>query len=506
MTVSIKHAFHNPILDAGDPDIVGPNEWNAAHVVEGGTSAGVLYKNAVGALDTSTIALVSTEDDYEFFFLGDNYADAISRWTGPHKPLLFMDRLVDWEEINDNTCVDFTTLTAQGDGGIGNQYASFNSKITTTDTAYDWNHLVAFEDQKVYEGSGTLTEDWTVVSFPTYNGPVTNRRAFYVQDGAGSGTLTNQYGFYCASLAKGTNNWAFYAAGATPNYFGGALLLSGTSTSIPTGATFVVNKSTTAPNQASINGSVVSVSAHLIGATDAANYMAMDAYGTAGNSIVGRRARGTQAAPTAIQSGDSLFQVTTLGYAGSGAYAASKWSAFGAILLASATENWSPTNQGSAWDFYATATGTTSLAVRVRIGDGLMVGTTTSPGIGAILATASIKSMGSTQGIGYATGAGGAVTQLTSRTTGVTINKVCGAITLFAAAPAVGAWVSFTVTNSAVAATDVPRVAVKSGTNTYIAQVTAVAAGSFQISFASILGTASDSPVLNFDIGKAVAA
>jgi len=36
--------------------------------------------------------------------------------------------------------------------------------------------------------------------------------------------------------------------------------------------------------------------------------------------------------------------------------------------------------------------------------------------------------------IGYATGAGGAVTQLTSRTTGVQLDKTSGAITLFAAA------------------------------------------------------------------------
>lgn len=108
-------------------------------------------------------------------------------------------------------------------------------------------------------------------------------------------------------------------------------------------------------------------------------------------------------------------------------------------------------------------------------------------------------------GVGYATGAGGAVTQLTGRTTGVTLNTPTGAITLFAAAPAVGTWVSFTVTNSAVAATDVPHVSIKSGTNTYIAHVTAIAAGSFQVSFTSIVGTASDSPVFNFAVIKGVA-
>lgn len=119
---------------------------------------------------------------------------------------------------------------------------------------------------------------------------------------------------------------------------------------------------------------------------------------------------------------------------------------------------------------------------------------------------ATLTRSASTGPLGFATGAGGAVTQITSRTTGVTLNTACGAITLFAAAPAVGTWVSFTVTNSTIAATDVPSVSVKSGTNTYTALVTAVAAGSFQISFTSIVGTASDSPVFNFANIKAVTA
>jgi hypothetical protein len=122
---------------------------------------------------------------------------------------------------------------------------------------------------------------------------------------------------------------------------------------------------------------------------------------------------------------------------------------------------------------------------------------------GAQIAT--LARAASTGNLGYATGAGGAITQITSRTTGVTLNKASGAITLFAAAPAVGTWVSATVTNSVVAATDVVVVSIKSGTNTYICHVTAVAAGSFQISFTSIVGTASDSPVINFAVLKAVA-
>jgi hypothetical protein len=33
----IKHAFESLVADAGDPDEVGPSEWNAAHVIENNT-------------------------------------------------------------------------------------------------------------------------------------------------------------------------------------------------------------------------------------------------------------------------------------------------------------------------------------------------------------------------------------------------------------------------------------------------------------------------------------
>jgi hypothetical protein len=117
--------------------------------------------------------------------------------------------------------------------------------------------------------------------------------------------------------------------------------------------------------------------------------------------------------------------------------------------------------------------------------------------------TTSVRSTSATGGIGYATGAGGAVTQGTSRTTGVTLNNVCGAITLFTAAGS-ATWQSFTVTNSAVAATDTIIVNQRSGTDLYMVHVTAVAAGSFRISFATTGGTTSEAPVFNFSVIKAV--
>ena len=57
--------------------------------------------------------------------------------------------------------------------------------------------------------------------------------------------------------------------------------------------------------------------------------------------------------------------------------------------------------------------------------------------------------------IGYTTGAGGAVTQLTSKSTGVTLDRLTGQITMNNAALAANTVVSFTLTNSKLEANDV---------------------------------------------------
>jgi hypothetical protein len=122
----------------------------------------------------------------------------------------------------------------------------------------------------------------------------------------------------------------------------------------------------------------------------------------------------------------------------------------------------------------------------------------------SLTATGVIASTG-TAGVGYATGAGGTVTQGSSRTTGVTLNKTSGAITLFSAAGSATA-ATFTVTNSTVAATDVIILNQKSGTDLYDLMVTAVAAGSFNITFRTTGGTTTEQPVFNFAVIKGVAA
>ena len=117
---------------------------------------------------------------------------------------------------------------------------------------------------------------------------------------------------------------------------------------------------------------------------------------------------------------------------------------------------------------------------------------------------------GPAAGIGYASGAGGAVVQTTSKSNGVTLNKTCGQITTHGAALAANTTVSFVVTNSAVAATDAVIVNLKSGNATagaYLVFAEAIGAGTFRVNVRNMTaGSLSETLVINFAVVKAVAA
>lgn len=140
----------------------------------------------------------------------------------------------------------------------------------------------------------------------------------------------------------------------------------------------------------------------------------------------------------------------------------------------------------------------------------------TTPAIGvatgaSFAATAGITSSGSTgAGVGYATGAGGTVTQITNRSTGVTLSKLSGQITTDTTSLAAEAAAVFTVTNTTVAINDVVVVSIQSGTNggNTAVNVTTVAAGSFAIKVSNnnaAAGTAETGAIIiNFAVIKAV--
>jgi hypothetical protein len=104
--------------------------------------------------------------------------------------------------------------------------------------------------------------------------------------------------------------------------------------------------------------------------------------------------------------------------------------------------------------------------------------------------------------LGYSTDAQGTVTQLTSKATGVTLNKSCGQITLNDAALAGTTNVTFTLTNSVISTKDVLILNVYGGTSeSYNAWVSGLAAGAATITVRNITaGSLAETLTVNFAI------
>jgi hypothetical protein len=107
--------------------------------------------------------------------------------------------------------------------------------------------------------------------------------------------------------------------------------------------------------------------------------------------------------------------------------------------------------------------------------------------------------------IGYAASGQGTVTQLTSKSTGVTLNKSAGQITMNNAALAAGVAVSFVLTNSLISANDTIIVNVASNTTgslagAYTTYVSYLATGSALITLRNLTAATSysEAVVINF--------
>lgn len=103
--------------------------------------------------------------------------------------------------------------------------------------------------------------------------------------------------------------------------------------------------------------------------------------------------------------------------------------------------------------------------------------------------------------LGYTAEASGTVTQLTSKSTGVTLNKSAGQITMDAAALANVTNVTFTLTNSGISAKDVVVLSVASGATAgaYNCWVSGKSTGSCTITLRNLSGgSLSEAVVINF--------
>jgi len=108
------------------------------------------------------------------------------------------------------------------------------------------------------------------------------------------------------------------------------------------------------------------------------------------------------------------------------------------------------------------------------------------------------------QELGYSSAAQGTVTQATDKSTGVTLNKSAGRITMNGAALAGATAVSFTLTNSTISTNDVIIVCISGGATAaaYTTYISSLAAGSAVITLRNLTASTSlsEAVIINFSI------
>lgn len=219
---------------------------------------------------------------------------------------------------------------------------------------------------------------------------------------------------------------------------------------------------------------------HLTGNPDIPCRVYHDTLGTY-SSYVARRYNGNTASPTQVLAGQDVFRINTTAATDAGV---------GNVAMAqvsfTALENQTTTAQGSSITFTVTPVGSPA-SNRVDVADitvangvtatkftttgnvtagnltlstgGIvsstgLISTTANILAGNVLSTGEITSNSAAAGIGYRVGAGGTVTQLTDKTTPVTLNTITGEITMSAAQLGGDGTVSFTLNNSQIGNTD----------------------------------------------------
>jgi hypothetical protein len=350
-------------------------------------------------------------------------------------------------------------LVVVGGAGIAgalNVAGKIDTTNTTESTSSSTGSLIA--DGGAYIAK-RLNVAGNIVAVATTAATSTTTGSFVARGGVGIAGAT-----YIGGVTIGTGNIVAAATTTTTDINSGSIVAKG-----GIGAAGVIIA----------GGNIVAAATTTTTDINSGSFVAKGGVGVAGVGIFGGNL--VAAATTA-----STNTTTGALVVGGGAGVAGAIIAGGNIVAASATAS----------------TNTTTGALVVTGGVGIAGATFTGGNIstsGAVFAT------GASSVIGYAAGAGGTVTQGTSRTTPVTLNKATGSITLFTAAGATAA-TTFTVNNNLVGINDTIVLNQKSGSNLYVLLVTAVTAGTFNITFYTTGGTASDAPVINFNVIKGAGA
>lgn len=149
--------------------------------------------------------------------------------TLDNDPAIAVTRAVDNTGSGDaHGTADTSNISRTAGGPIG--YASYDGRVTLSGSG-NFAHYAGYQSLPTFSTSGTTT-----FYHGTYNGgavtqgTVSSAYLHHAADMAGSGSVTNQYGFYADALVKGSSlNYAFYSAGTTPSKFGGNLDVGGLS-------------------------------------------------------------------------------------------------------------------------------------------------------------------------------------------------------------------------------------------------------------------------------------
>lgn len=206
---------------------------------------------------------------------------------------------------------------------------------------------------------------------------------------------------------------------------------------------------------------------HVTGNDGVSNRITLDTFGTGAaiqTSLVMRLARGTAAAPTAVQSGDILSRITSSGFGNASSYvlAAGNIGTLGIDFVA--LENYTTANAGSALKFYTSPVG----AVTKTLSANITANVSTFPSVSAtgnIVSTGNIFSGGNGT-VGYNAGSGGTISQTGNKSGTVILNKPSGEITMQNTNLAADTTVQFTLTNSTISARDLLLLNIVGGTAT----------------------------------------
>jgi hypothetical protein len=229
-----------------------------------------------------------------------------------------------------------------------------------------------------------------------------------------------------------------------------------------TGAVQIIGSDSANVIEPGISGTLL----HVTGQLDVPSRLYYDGNGEY-VSWVARRWNGNVDVPTPVLAGQDVLRINATAATDAGV---------GNVAMAQiqfrALENQTTTAQGSTLNFVVTPVGQPAAnrveVANITVANGVTATQFTTAGnatAGNVVSSGSVTSNSATAGVGYRAGAGGTVTQLTDKTTPVTLDTVTGEITTTADSIAGGSTATFVLNNSSIANTDIMIINQISATN-----------------------------------------